>query len=161
MQRRYAIDYYKCIVAESKEMVRLHRLASAALGLSLGIAPLLGQSAASQGTASQALTILADVQQANVITGVITARGNVQLRYPARQIQATAAQAQYFSREGRIVLSGNVYVLQGRNSLRADSVTYLIQESKFVALPAPSRQVESILMIPDDPNQPIIESVQP
>jgi len=160
--RKYgAIDYYKCIVAENKEMVRSRRLALAALGLSLGIAPLLWQSAASQETASQALTILADVQQANAMTGVITARGNVQLRYPARQIQATAAQAQYFSREGRIVLSGNVYVLQEGNSLRADSITYLIQEAKFVALPAPSRQVESILMIPDDPNQQIIESVQP
>ncbi|MDR5638400.1 MULTISPECIES: LptA/OstA family protein [unclassified Thermosynechococcus] len=136
-------------------------LALGTLGVGLAIAPLFWQPADSQETPSQALTILADVQQANAVTGVITARGNVQLRYPARQIQATAAQAQYFSREGRIVLSGNVYVLQQGNSLRADTITYLIEEAKFVALPAPSRQVESILMIPDDPNQQILTPVQP
>lgn len=73
-------------------------LALGTLGVGLAIAPLLWQPADSQETPSQALTILADVQQANAVTGVITARGNVQLRYPARQIQATAAQAQYFSR---------------------------------------------------------------
>lgn len=138
-----------------------HLLALTTLGVGLAIAPLFGQPADSQEPPSQALTILADVQQANAVTGVITARGNVQLRYPARQIQATAAQAQYFSREGRIVLSGNVYVLQQGNSLRADTVTYLIREGKFVALPAPSRQVESILMIRDDPNQQIFTPVQP
>ncbi len=142
-------------------MVRSRQWGWGVLGLSLAIAPLLWQTAASQETAAQALTILADVQQANAITGVITARGNVQLRYPARRIQATAAQAQYFSREGRIVLTGNVYVLQEGNSLRADSITYFIEEAKFVALPGPSRQVESILMIPDDPNQQIIQPVQP
>lgn len=136
-------------------------LALGTLGVGLAMVPLFWQAADSQEAPSQALTILADVQQANAITGVITARGNVQLRYPARQIQATAAQAQYFSREGRIVLSGNVYVLQQGNSLRADTITYLIEEAKFVALPAPSRQVESILMIPDDPNQQIFTPVQP
>lgn len=101
----------------------------------------------------QALTILADVQQANSITGIVTARGNVQLIYPARQIQATATQAQYFSRERRIVLTGNVYVLQQGNSLRGDSVTYLIDQEKFVATPVPNQQVESILLIRDNPPQ--------
>ncbi len=99
----------------------------------------------------QALTILADVQQANAITGIVTARGNVQLIYPARQIQATATQAQYFSRERRVVLTGNVYVLQEGNSLRGDSITYLIDQEKFVATPVPNQQVESILMIRDNP----------
>lgn len=99
----------------------------------------------------QALTILADVQQANSITGIVTARGNVQLIYPARQIQATATQAQYFSRERRIVLTGNVYVLQKGNSLRGDSVTYLIDQEKFVATPVTNQQVESILLIRDNP----------
>lgn len=99
----------------------------------------------------QALTILADVQQANSITGIVTARGNVQLIYPSRQIQATATQAQYFSRERRIVLTGNVYVLQKGNSLRGDSVTYLIDQEKFVATPVANQQVESILLIRDNP----------
>jgi lipopolysaccharide export system protein LptA len=87
---------------------------------------------------------------------VITARGNVQMLYPARQIQATATQAQYFSKERRIDFSGNVYILQqGNNSIRAEKVTYLIDEGRFIALPQSNRQVESIYMIGDD------DSIQP
>ncbi|WAL60592.1 LptA/OstA family protein [Thermocoleostomius sinensis] len=98
---------------------------------------------------SQALTLRADVQEANAITGVITARGNVQINYPARQIQATAVQAQYYSRERRIVLTGDVYVLQAGNSLRGEIITYLVDEGRFVALPDSGQQVESIYLIQD------------
>lgn len=101
----------------------------------------------------RALTVRSDVQEANSKTGVVTARGNVQMYYPSRQIQATAAQAQYFSKERRIVLSGNVYVLQQGNSLRGDTITYLIDEGRFVALPQSNRQVESIYLVAD-PNSP-------
>ena len=101
--------------------------------------------------AGQALTLRADVQEANSITGVITARGNVQINYPARQIQATSVQAQYYSREKRIVLQGDVYVLQGTNSLRGETVTYLIDEGRFVALPNSGQQVESIYVVQDNP----------
>jgi lipopolysaccharide export system protein LptA len=99
----------------------------------------------------QALTLRADVQEANSITGVITARGNVQINYPARQIQATSVQAQYYSREKRIVLQGDVYVLQDGNSLRGETVTYLIEEGKFLALPTGGQQVESIYLVQDAP----------
>lgn len=101
----------------------------------------------------RALTVRSDVQEANSKTGVVTARGNVQMYYPARQIQATAAQAQYFSKERRIVLYGNVYVLQQGNSLRGETITYLIDEGRFVALPQSNRQVESIYLVAD-PNSP-------
>jgi lipopolysaccharide export system protein LptA len=97
----------------------------------------------------QALTLRSDVQEANSVTGVITARGNVQINYPARQIQATAVQAQYYSRERRIILTGNVYVLQEGNSLRGETVTYLIDEGRFVALPDNGQQVESIYLVQD------------
>ncbi len=96
---------------------------------------------------SRALSIRADVQEANAKTGVLTARGNVQIYYPARQIQATAAQGQYFSRERRIVLSGNVYVLQQGNSIRGETVTYLIDEGRFIVLPQANKQVESIYVV--------------
>jgi lipopolysaccharide export system protein LptA len=70
--------------------------------------------------------------------------------YEARGIQATAAQAQYFSKERRIVLSGNVYILQkGGNSIRGETVTYLIDEGRFVATPKSGRQVESIYIVND------------
>jgi len=96
------------------------------------------------------LTISADVQEYNANTQVATARGNVQMLYPARQIKATAAQAQFFSKERRIDLSGNVYILQqGVNSIRAEKVTYLIDEGRFVALPQSNRQVESVYMVND------------
>lgn len=99
----------------------------------------------------QPLTLRSDVQEANSKTGVITARGNVQIYYPARQIQATSAQAQYFSRERRIVLTGNVYVLQQGNSLRGETITYLIDEGRFVALPRSPKQVEAIYILRESP----------
>lgn len=94
------------------------------------------------------ITLRADVQEANANTGIVTATGNVQIDYPARQISATAAQAQYYSNERRIVLSGNVVVLQEGNTLRAETVTYLVDEGRFVALPQPEEQVEATYILP-------------
>ncbi len=116
---------------------------------------MIGLSAMSFGDATaqaprRALTLRADIQQANAKTGVVTANGNVQLSYPARKIQATANAAQYYSRERRIVLTGNVYVLQDGNSLKADTITYLVDEGRFVAVPLNQRQVEATLLIPDE-----------
>ena len=69
------------------------------------------------------ITLKSDVQESNSQTGIITARGNVKIDYPARQIQATAAQAQYYSRERRLILTGDVYVIQAGNSMRAETLT--------------------------------------
>lgn len=103
---------------------------------------------AQQAAPNRPLTIRSDVQEYDAKTQVVTARGNVQMQYPARQIQATSAQAQYFSKERRIDFMGNVYILQqGGNSIRAEKVTYLIDEGRFVALPQSNRQVESIYMV--------------
>ncbi len=109
---------------------------------------------------SRALTVRADVQEANSQTGVVTARGNVQLYYPGRQIQATAAQAQYFSRERRMVLNGDVYILQQGNSIRGETVTYLIDEGRFIATPKADSQVESIYIVAD-PNVSTQQSPAP
>lgn len=94
------------------------------------------------------ITLRSDVQEANANTGVITARGNVQIDYPARQITATSAQAEYYSNERRIVLSGNVVINQEGNILRAETATYLVDEGEFVALPAPREQVEATYNVP-------------
>lgn len=94
------------------------------------------------------ITLRSDVQEANTNTGVITARGNVEIDYPARQIYATSAQAEYYSNERRIVLSGNVVINQEGNTLRAETATYLIDEGEFVALPAPDEQVEATYIVP-------------
>jgi len=106
---------------------------------------LLAQSPTKQGQ----ITLQSDVQESNSQTGIITARGNVKIKYPARQIQATAAQAQYYSRERRLVLTGDVYVIQEGNSMRAETLTYLIDEERFIATPQSDRQVESTYIITD------------
>ena len=95
------------------------------------------------------ITLKSDVQESNSQSGVITARGNVKINYPARKIQATAAQAQYYSRERRLVLTGDVYVIQEGNSMRAETLTYLLDEERFVAMPKSDRQVESTYIITD------------
>jgi lipopolysaccharide export system protein LptA len=121
-----------------------------------GIAPALdhavGRSSMAQAQSGGSITLDADVQEANAQTGVVTARGNVRVDYPGRQIKATAQQAQYFSKERRMVLTGNVLVTQaGSNSIRGEVVTYLIDEARFVALPKTSQQVRSVYVVPDSP----------
>ena len=106
----------------------------------------------------RALVVRSDRQEANSQNGIVTATGNVQIDYPARQIRATAAQAQYFSNEPRrIILSGNVYVLQNGNSIRGETITYLIDEGRFVAIPRGDRQVESTYLVndPESPTTPV------
>jgi lipopolysaccharide export system protein LptA len=89
------------------------------------------------------LSIQADTQEANSKTEVVTARGNVQLRYPSRNVQARANLAQYFIKQKRILLTGNVVIVQQGNTLSGESVTYLIDEGKFIANPKPKQQVRS------------------
>jgi len=128
------------------------------MGLTLALGTLAGNpltvATAQTPQTGNALTVRSDIQEANSETGVITARGNVQVYYPSRKIQATAAQAQYFSRERRLVLSGNVYVLQEGNSMRAETMTYLVDEGRFIATPNTNQQVESIYIVKESEPQP-------
>jgi lipopolysaccharide export system protein LptA len=143
--------------AQLLHIAPLHRWRWTVLSVSTVVSTLVGAVAVLMNSPSlaetlppgQALTLRSDVQEANSVTGVITARGNVQINYPARQIQATSIQAQYYSREQRIILTGNVYVLQNGNSLRGENITYLINEGRFVALPDNGQQVESIYLVQD------------
>ena len=108
---------------------------------------------ASQAPARQAIptglvSIESDIQRADQATGVITATGNVRILYPDKGVMATARQAQYFSREGRVVLSGDVDVVQqDGNLLRAEQVTYLVRSERITALPAANQQVLSRLRL--------------
>jgi lipopolysaccharide export system protein LptA len=135
--------------------LQMHRLAlSLMLPVALlGVVSLTSQvptATAQSAGGNRPLTIRSDVQEYDAKTQVITARGNVQMLYPTRQLQASAAQAQYFSKERRIDFSGNVYIVQqGNNSIRAEKVTYLIDEGRFIALPQSNRQVESVYMVDD------------
>ena len=112
---------------------------------------------ASQAPARQAIptglvSIESDLQRADQATGVITATGNVRILYPDKGVMATARQAQYFTREGRVVLSGDVDVAQQDGSLlRAEQVTYLVRSERITARPAPQQQVLSRLRLTPAP----------
>ena len=92
------------------------------------------------------VTIESDVQRADQTTGVVTATGNVRIVYPDQRVVATARQAQYFSKEGRVVLSGDVDIVQeGGNLLRAEQVVYLVDSERLIAIPPQGQQVFSRL----------------
>ena len=101
------------------------------------------------------ITIESDSQTADNVTGVVTAIGNVRIVYPSRGMVATSRQAQYFSREGRLVLSGDVDVVQEDGStLRAERVTYNLEDERAVALPSSRQQVRATMILrPDQPAQ--------
>jgi lipopolysaccharide export system protein LptA len=98
---------------------------------------------------AQGLSIQADTQEANSKTEVVTARGNVRLNYPSRQVRARANLAQYFIKQKRIVLSGNVTIVQEGNTLEGENVIYLIDEGKFIANPKVKQQIRSNYIIPE------------
>lgn len=122
-----------------------------------------GGTSIAQAPATSSLTLTADTAEANAKSGVVVAKGNVRINFPARQIQATSAQAIFYRNEQRIVLSGDVYVLQQGNSLRGETVTYLVNEGRFVAEPRPNRQVEATYLIeaPPAPTAPTPASPAP
>jgi lipopolysaccharide export system protein LptA len=95
------------------------------------------------------LSIQANSQEANTKAETFTAKGNVRLSYPDRKLQARANSALYNAKEQQIVLSGNVLVIQDGNSLQGDTITYLIDEGRFVAKQKPGIQVQSIYIIPE------------
>ena len=88
------------------------------------------------------VTIESDLQQADNTTGVVTATGNVRIVYPDQRVVATARQAQYFTKEGRVVLSGDVDVIQDDgHAVRAERVTYFVNQERLIAEPPPGQQV--------------------
>jgi lipopolysaccharide export system protein LptA len=96
----------------------------------------------------RAISISADVQEANANTGVFVATGNVTLRFPAERLTARAHKAVYYSQEQRIELEGRVTVRQGENQLQAEKVIYHIGQGILQAVPSPGQQVESIYVLP-------------
>ena len=126
------------LVAQSQSVPVSEQLSPAGEGPSLLAEP------AAEAEPSGLVTVESDLQQADNVTGVVTATGNVKISYPPKQVQAWARQAQYFTKEERIVLTGDVDVLQeGGNRLKAERITYLVLEDRMIADPAPGDQVFS------------------
>ena len=113
--------------------------------------------APSESTGSGLVTIESDRQQADNVTGIVTATGNVKITYPDKGMVATSRQAQYFSREGRLVLSGDVDVIDAEGqSIHAERLTYQLDDERLLAEPPEGEQVRSKLRI-----QPIAPSTPP
>jgi len=94
------------------------------------------------------VTIESDMQQGDNQTGVVTATGNVRITYPDRGMVATSRQAQYFSKEGRLVLSGDVDVIDSQGQrIRAERLVYNLDQERLVAQPFPGKQVTSKLRL--------------
>ena len=132
-------------------------LGAAALALA-GPAAAQQPQAPSESTATPArintglVTIESDLQRADQVTGVVTATGNVRIVYPDQRLVATARQAQYFSKEGRVVLSGDVDIVQeGGNLMRAEQVVYLVNAERMTAMPPAGQQVYSRMTIQPQP----------
>ena len=114
-----------------------------------GIAPIQAVPVTAQQPNSQGLSIQADTQEANSKTEVVTARGNVRINYPSRKVQGQANLAQYYIKQKRIVLTGNVLIIQNGNTLEGESIIYLIEEGKFIANPKVKKQVRSTYLVPE------------
>jgi len=94
------------------------------------------------------VTIESDSQQADNRTGVVTATGNVRITYPDRRMVATSRQAQYFSKEGRLVLTGDVDVIDAEGQrIRAERLVYRLDSERLVAEPQGGKQVYSRLRL--------------
>lgn len=111
--------------------------------------PVAGQSLSPAPGVADLLTIESDLQQADNRTGVITATGNVRIVSEARGLRVTARQAQYFSREGRLVLSGDVDAVDGQGQrIRAERLVYLVSGERMVAEPTSGGQVTTRFLLP-------------
>ena len=94
------------------------------------------------------VSIESDRQQADNRTGIVTAIGNVRITYPQKGMVATSRQAQYFSKEGRLILSGDVDVVdRDGQRIRAERLVYLLDSERVVAEPSAGRQVFSRLRL--------------
>jgi lipopolysaccharide export system protein LptA len=98
------------------------------------------------------VTIESDSQRADNRTGIVTATGNVRITYPDRGMVATSRQAQYYSKEGRLVLSGDVDVVDAQGqTIRAERMVYRLDDERLVAEPPAGRQVFSRLRLQTRP----------
>ena len=99
---------------------------------------------AQQSTETGLITIESDQQTADNSIGIVTAQGNVRLVHVDRGIVATGRQAQYFMKEERIVLSGDVDIVQKNGDLlQADKIVYSLADERALATPSEDQQVFS------------------
>ena len=122
--------------------LRLKNIYSISLLASLSLSPIIVS--AEQSVETGIITIESDQQTADNSIGVVTAQGNVRLVHVDRGIVATGRQAQYFMKEERIVLSGDVDIVQKNGDLlQADRIVYSLVDERVLATPSETKQVFS------------------
>ena len=122
--------------------LRLKNIYSLSLLASLSLSPVIVS--AQQSIETGLITIESDQQTADNSIGVVTAQGNVRLVHVDRGIVATGRQAQYFMKEERIVLSGEVDIVQKNGDLlQADRIVYSLVDERALATPLENEQVFS------------------
>ena len=122
--------------------LRLKNIYSLSLLASLSLSPIIVS--AQQSFETGLITIESDKQTADNSIGVVTAQGNVRLVHVDRGIVATGRQAQYFMKEERIVLSGDVDIVQKNGDLlQADRIVYSLVDERALATPSENEQVFS------------------
>ena len=122
--------------------LRLKNIYSLSLLASLSLSPIIVS--AQQSIETGLITIESDQQTADNSIGVVTAQGNVRLVHVDRGIVATGRQAQYFMKEERIVLSGDVDIVQKNGDLlQADRIVYSLVDERALATPSENEQVFS------------------
>ena len=122
--------------------LRLKNIYSISLLASLSLSPIIVS--AEQSVETGLITIESDQQTADNSIGVVTAQGNVRLVHVDRGIVATGRQAQYFMKEERIVLSGDVDIVQKNGDLlQADRIVYSLVDERALATPSENEQVFS------------------
>ena len=121
---------------------RLKNIYSLSLLASLSLSPIIVS--AQQSVETGLITIESDQQTADNSIGVVTAQGNVRLVHVDRGIVATGRQAQYFMKEERIVLSGDVDIVQKNGDLlQANRIVYSLVDERALATPSENEQVFS------------------
>ena len=122
--------------------LRLKSIYSLSLLASLSLSPVI--LSAQQSIETGLISIESDRQTADNSIGVVTAQGNVRLIHVDRGIVATGRQAQYFMKEERIVLSGDVDIVQRNGDLlQADRIVYSLVDERALATPSENEQVFS------------------
>ena len=122
--------------------LRLKKIYSLSLLALLSLSPIIVS--AQQSIETGLITIESDQQTADNSIGVVTAQGNVRLVHVDRGIVATGRQAQYFMKEERIVLSGEVDIVQKNGDLlQADRIVYSLVDERALATPSENEQVFS------------------
>jgi len=106
------------------------------------------------------VSVESDLQQADNTTGIVTATGNVRIVYPDQRVVATARQAQYYTKEGRVVLSGDVDVIQADgHTIKAEQVVYDVNRERISAVPPAGGQVFTLYRM--TPSTPASDSTKP